>query len=460
MPIGKLKALNVARMKTPGMYGDGGGLWLQVTSGGAKSWIFRYWVAKRDPATGKLTRNPKTKRAYGKSREMGLGSCATVSLEDARTLAQEYRRLLRAHGVDPIEARRGAQEQRAIETAKAMSFKAAAETYIKSHRKGWRNEKHAAQWSMTLLGRTPKGEETKENYCAVLHQVSIQSIDTGLIMKVLDPIWSEKSETAGRVRGRIECVLNWAAARGFRKGENPARWRGHLDHLLPARSKVRKVKHQPALPYAELPAFMAALREQGGIAARALEFTILTAARASMTTGATLDEIGAREKLWTLSAERMKSDREHRVPLTARALDLIEEMKTVRLVEDKFIFPGGKKGKTLSDAAMAAVIDRMNEENEKAGRPKWMDPRLRRPVVPHGFRSTFKDWTSECTSFPNIVSEMALAHKVSDKVEAAYRRGELLEKRRRLMEAWTAFATSDPTKAGNKVVPMRDAAGV
>ena len=173
MPIGKLKALNVARMKTPGMYGDGGGLWLQVTSGGAKSWILRYWVAERDPATGKLTRNPKTKRARGKSREMGLGSCATVSLEDARTLAQEYRRLLRAQGVDPIEARRGAQEQRAIEKAKAMSFKAAAETYIKSHRKGWRNEKHAAQWSMTLLGRTPKGEETKENYCAVLHQLPI-----------------------------------------------------------------------------------------------------------------------------------------------------------------------------------------------------------------------------------------------------------------------------------------------
>lgn len=454
MPIGKLKALNVARMKTPGMHGDGGGLWLQVTSAGAKSWILRYWVAERDPATGGLIRDPNTKRARGRSREMGLGSCATVSLEGARTLAQEYRRLLRTQGVDPIDARRDAQEQRAIEKAKAMSFKDAAEAYIKSHCKGWRNEKHAAQWSMTLLGLTPNGKETKENYCAVLHRVPIQSIDTALIIKVLDPIWAEKSETAGRVRGRIESVLNWAAAGGFRKGENPARWRGHLDHLLPPRSKVRKVKHQPALPYAELPAFMAALRDQGGIAARALEFTILTAARASMTTGATLDEIGTREKLWTLSAERMKSDREHRIPLAARALDLIEKMKTFR-IEGELVFPGGKRGKPLSDAAMAAVIDRMNEENEKAGRPKWMDPRLRRPIVPHGFRSTFKDWTSECTSFLNIVSEMALAHKVTDKVEAAYRRGELLEKRRRLMEAWAAFAMSDPTKAGNKVVPMR-----
>jgi integrase len=435
------------------MYGDGGGLWLQVTSAGAKSWILRYWVAERDPATGQLLRNPKTKRARGKSREMGLGSCATVSLEGARTLAQEYRRLLRTQGVDPIDARRDAQEQRAIEKAKAMSFRDAAEAYIKSHRKGWRNEKHAAQWSMTLLGRTPEGEETKENYCAVLHKVPIQSIDTALIIRVLDPIWATKSETASRVRGRIESVLNWAAARGFRKGENPARWRGHLDHLLPPRSKVRKVKHQPALPYAELPAFMVALRDQGGVAARALEFTILTAARASMTTGATLDEIGAREKLWTLSAERMKGDREHRIPLAAQALDLIEKTKTLRLVEDKFIFPGGKQSKPLSDAAMAAVIDRMNDENEKAGRSKWIDPRLRRPIVPHGFRSTFKDWASECTSFPNIVSEMALAHKVSDKVEAAYRRGELLEKRRRLMEAWAAFAMSDP-KAG-KVEPMR-----
>ena len=449
MPIGKLKALNVARMKTPGMYGDGGGLWLQVTSADAKSWILRYWAAERDPATGGLIRDPNTKRARGKSREMGLGSCATVSLEGARTLAQEYRRLLRAQGVDPIEARHDAQEQRAIEKAKAMSFKDAAEAYIKSHRKGWRNEKHAAQWSMTLLGRTPEGEETKENYCAVLQQVPIQSIDTALIIKVLDPIWAEKSETAGRVRGRIESVLNWASARGFRKGENPARWRGHLDHLLPPRSKVRKVKHQPALPYAELPAFMAALRDQGGIAARALEFTILTAARAGMTTGATLDEIGTREKLWTLSAERMKSDREHRIPLAAQALDLIEKMKTLR-IEGQLIFPGGKRGKPLSDAAMAAVIDRMNEENEKAGRPKWMDPRLRRPVVPHGFRSTFKDWASECTNFLNIVSEMALAHKVSDKVEAAYRRGELLEKRRRLMEAWAAFAMSGRS-AGNVV---------
>jgi integrase len=453
MPIGKLKALNVARMKTPGMHGDGGGLWLQVTSAGAKSWILRYWIAERDPATGELIRNPKTKRARGKSREMGLGSCATVSLEDARTLAHEYRRLLRVQGVDPIDARRDALEQRAIEKAKAMSFKDAAAAYIRSHRKGWRNEKHAAQWSMTLLGQTPDGVETKENYCAVLHKVPIQSIDSALIVKVLDPIWAEKPETASRLRGRAESVLNWAAARGFRKGENPARWRGHLDHLLPSRSKVRKVKHQPALAHAELPAFMAALRGQGGIAARALEFTILTAARASMTTGATLDEIGAREKLWTLSAERMKGDREHRIPLAAQALDLIEKTKTLR-IEGHFIFPGGKRGKPLSDAAMATVIDRMNEANEKAGRPKWMDPRLRRPIVPHGFRSTFKDWASECTRFPNIVSEMALAHKMSDKVEAAYRRGELLEKRRRLMEAWAAFATSDPTKAG-KVVPMR-----
>jgi integrase len=251
---------------------------------------------------------------------------------------------------------------------------------------------------------------------------------------VLEPIWRIKPETAGRVRGRIEVILDWAKSRGLRQGENPARWRGHLQYQLPARSKVRRVKHHPALPYAELPGFMAELREQEGVGARALEFTILTAARTGEIIGAKRNEANTAEKLWTVPAERMKAGKEHRVPLSGRALTILRDVTALQTGDDAFIFGGGKQGKPLSNMTMAAVLHRMGYAN----------------VTVHGFRSTFRDWAAERTNFPNEVVEMALAHAVSNRVEAAYRRGDLFEKRRRLMAEWSTFCNT-PTAASATV---------
>jgi len=418
MLIGKLKALNVARTKTPGMYGDGGGLWLQVTNAGAKSWILRYWVAQRDPTTGTVVRDKQTNKMLGRTREMGLGSCTIVSLEEARDQAREYRRLLRSEGIDPLDARAKAREQAALEKAKALTFKEAAEAYIAAQRAGWKNEKHAAQWPATL-----------ETYAyPIIGALSVQAIDTALVTKVLEPIWTTKPETAARLRGRIEAVLDWTSVRGFRNGDNPARWRGHLSKLLPSRNKVRKIKHHAALPYPELPVFLASLRAQEGIAARALEFTILTAARTNETIGATPTEVGTREKLWTVPSNRMKAGKEHRVPLAGPAVAIVEAMGPLQGTNRKFIFAGRRPDKPLSNMAMTAVLRRMG----------------RGGITVHGFRSTFRDWAAERTNFPNEVVEMALAHAVGDKVEAAYRRGDLFDKRRKLMDAWAAFCASKP----------------
>jgi integrase len=443
MPIGKLKALTAARAKKPGMYGDGGGLYLQVTGAGAKSWVFRFWVPERDPASGEIVRDPETKKAIGTSREMGLGSFAVISLDEAREQAADARRL-RHQGIDPIEARREAKQTAALEKSKTLKFKVAATAYIAAHRAGWKNKKHAEQWTRTL-----------ETYAyPTIGEVSVQAIDTALVMKVIEPIWSAKTETATRVRGRIESVLDWATVRGYRRGENPARWRGHLDHLLPARSKVRKVEHFPALPYGELAGFLVALRGEEGVAARALEYSILTAARTSEIIGAPWDEVSTSEKLWTIPADRIKADRDHRVPLSKRALAILEEVKKIR-GEGDFVFPGGKPGKSLSNMAMLALIERMNERRTSAGQARWVDPMMgNRDIVPHGFRSTFRDWAAECTNFSNEVVEMALAHAVGDKVEAAYRRGDMFDKRRRLMDAWAEFCAKPAAERGG-VVPIR-----
>jgi integrase len=408
------------------MYGDGGGLYLQVSGGGAKSWVFRFWAPERDPASGALRRDPATNKVCGTSREMGLGSFTVISLEEARELAADARRL-RHRGVDPIDARREAQQTAALEKAKALKFKDAADAYIAAHRAGWRNEKHAAQWMATL----------ETHAYPAIGDISVQAIDTGLVLKALEPIWSTKPETAGRLRGRIESILDWATVRGYRKGENPARWRGHLNKLLPARSKVRKVEHHAALPYAELPTFLACLREQGGGAARALEFTILTAARSGESIGAVWNEMSGHERMWIIPAARMKASKEHRVPLAKRALAILDEMKPAQGV-GKFLFPGGKPGKPLSNMAMLALLRRMG----------------RGDLTVHGFRSSFRDWAAERTSFPSEVVEMALAHTVGGKVEAAYRRGDLFEKRRRLMDAWADFLAK--ASAGHdKVVALR-----
>jgi integrase len=407
--VGKLTALKVARRLPPGMYADVAGLYLQVTGEGAKSWIFRFSLR-------------------GKAREMGLGSIAALSLSDARIKAAECRRL-RQDGIDPIDARNALRVQAALEAAKTLTFKQAAASYIAAHRAGWKNAKHAAQWENTLASYAEP----------VIGALSVQAIDTTLVLKTLEPIWKVKPETASRVRGRIEAILDWAKVRGLRQGENPARWRGHLDHLLPAKMKVRRVKHHAALPYADMPAFMAALRAQDGIAARALEFTALTAARTGDTIGAIWDEVSLSEKVWRVPAERMKAGKEHRVPLSGRALAIVGEAQRGRLSETRYVFPGGKAGKPLSNMAMTEVLRRMKRSD----------------ITVHGFRSTFRDWAAERTNFPHEVVEMALAHAVADKVEAAYRRGDLFEKRRRLMAEWAAYCIAPPASTRDKVVTIR-----
>jgi integrase len=413
--IGRLKALQVTRLKAPGLHADGGGLYLQVTVNArdgepAKSWIYRYMLR-------------------GKAREMGLGSFNAINLQQAREKALDCRRL-RAEGIDPIEARQATRQQSALQAAKAITFKRAAAEYIASHRAGWRNAKHAAQWSATLVTYAEP----------IIGDLSVQSIDTGLVLKVLDPIWTTKPATASRLRGRIESILDWAKVRGDRIGENPARWRGHLDVLLPACGKVRRVEHHAALPYPAMSEFMIALRAQEGVAPRALEFAILTAARTSEVIGARWNEIDLIAKVWTIPRERMKAGKEHRVALSNRALDLLREVKPANNAGDAspYLFNGGKAGRSLSNMALLMLLRRMG----------------RGDLTAHGFRSTFRDWAAERTSYPSEVFEMALAHAVGDKVEAAYRRGDLLQKRFDLMNSWARFVSSTERAQRGKVIVL------
>jgi integrase len=362
---------------------------------------------------------------------MGLGPLHIVGLAEAREKAREARRL-RHEGIDPIEARVDARKTRQAEkqlaAATAMTFKGCAELYIEAHAPGWKNPKHAKQWPSTL-----------ETYVyPVFGALPVQAVDVGLVMKVLGPIWQNKPETASRVRGRIESVLDWATARGYRKGENPARWRGHLDNLLPARGKVRKVQHHPALPYAKIGEFIGALRKQEGVGARALEFLILTASRTGEVIGAQWEEFDLTKKVWIVPGERMKAGKEHRVPLSERALAIIEGLKAERVNDHPFVFPGARPGRPLSNMAMLKLLERMD----------------RCELTAHGFRSTFRDWAAECTHFPSEMVEMALAHVVSDKVEAAYRRGDLFEKRRELMDTWARYCETRP---GENIRPLMPA---
>jgi len=399
--IGRLTALRVDKAKRPGMYADGGGLYLRVTHSGTKNWVFRFML-------------------NGRPRWMGVGPLHTIRLAEARNRAAAFR-LQRHDGVDPIESRRAERLQGRLDAAKAVTFKECAARYIASHRAGWRSPKHAAQWESTLATYAEP----------VMGGLSVQAIDTALMLKVLEPIWTTKPETAGRVRGRIESILDWAKVRGYRAGENPARWRGRLDKLLPARSKVRRVEHHAALPYVELPGFLVSLREQEGIGARALEFAILTAARTGEVIGARWGEIDLLDKTWTLPATRMKAGKEHRVPLSARTLAILKEMQAHRHADDAFVFPGAKPGRSLSNMAFLMLLRRMGRSD----------------VTAHGFRSSFRDWAAERTTFPSEVAEMALAHTLSDKTVAAYNRSDLFERRRRLMAAWATFCTVPEQKA-------------
>ena len=408
--------LTTMKVKTapPGRYGDGKGLYLLVRSADARFWLFRY-------------------RRNGHMREMGLGSFADVTLAEAREKAADLHRKVKA-GIDPLaerEARAFAEKVASHQaTVRAITFADVANRYITAHEAGWRNPKHRQQWRNTL-----------DTYAMpILGPLPVSDVDTGTVMRVLEPIWRDKTETASRLRGRIESVLDYATAREWRAGENPARWRGHLDNLLPAPGKVAKVEHHAALPWREIGGFMATLVDQEGVAALALRYVILTAARTGEAIGATWREIDTAGAVWTVPAGRMKASREHRVPLSGPALTVLREAAQLRPDPhpNALVFPG-KLAKPLSNMAMLALLRRMG----------------RGDLTTHGFRSTFRDWCAETTNYPREVAEAALAHTLDDKVEAAYRRGDLIEKRSRLMADWAAFCGR--AEPAGEVVPLHAA---
>jgi integrase len=443
----RLSAVGVKSLKEPGYYADGGSLYLQVTKGSeqhhasgelslARTPRARLTAvipkARHDPSLAK-PKVPNVTKSWvfrftlaGRTRDMGLGKYPVVSLDKARELAARCRQQV-AEGIDPIEARDRERKAAQAAAAKGRTFEQCATAYIEAHEPSWVNPKHRQQWTNTL----------KTYAYPLLGKLAVAAIDTDLVMQVLQPLWTKKPETASRLRGRIETILDWAKVSGFREGENPARWRGHLDHLLPSKRKVRAVKHHPAVPYKDMPIFMAKLRERDGVAERALECGILTALRSQEFRRAKWTEIDTEERVWTVPGgrtgrmKRKSKDeaRDHRVPLSDAAVALLEDLPRV----GDHVFPGQRKGDAISDTAIRDVLRDMGYAHEDA--------------TIHGFRSSFRDWAAEKTGFPNHVAEAALAHEIGSDVEAAYRRGELLEKRRQLMEAWAKYCASKPAAA-------------
>lgn len=405
-----LTTLTVKNAK-PGRHADGGGLHLLVKESGARSWVYRFMLK-------------------GKSRDIGLGAAAgpdAISLSDARDRASALRLKVKA-GFDPLEERQreAAQALAAAQAAEiaGITFKAVAEAYIAANEGSWRNDKHRQQWRNTLASYV----------YPVMGELPVAEIGTAHVLKILEPIWRDKPETASRIRGRIETVLDAAKARGYRSGENPARWRGHIAQILPARSRLTRGHHK-AMPYEAIPAFVAQLRTREAMAAMALEFVILTAARTNEVVGATWSEVDLEKAIWTIPAERMKAGKEHRVPLSPRAVEILEAVKPLNKAS---LFPADKRGK-LSTMAMTMLLRRMKQD-----------------CTVHGFRSGFRDWAAECTAYAHEVAEMALAHTIENKVERAYRRGDLFEKRRRLMTDWASYC-ADGGAASAKVTPIRHA---
>lgn len=398
---GKLAAIALKKLGN-GWHADGGNLYLFVRDK-SRSWVFRYTAPS------------------GHRRNMGLGSLDAVGLARARELAKQHRAATKDKQTptDPIAIAQEEKSKRLEIVAKKISFKKCAEAYIKANRAGWKNAKHVQQWENTL-----------EKYAyPTLGDLAVSTIDTSLVTKCLVDIWTKKTETATRVRGRIESILDWAKVSGFRHGENPARWRGHLDKVFPAASKVAKVKHHPALPFTEIGSFMAKLREREGLGARALELTILTAARSGEVLGARWSEINLEEKIWVIPAERMKAEKEHRIPLSAPAVALLQELP--RNEDEDLVFPSAIVSKHISGMTMGAVLKRMGFSS----------------FTVHGFRSTFRDWCSEKTPYSNEVVEMAMSHAIKNAAEAAYRRGDMLEKRRALMNDWATYCKQVPIPA-------------
>jgi integrase len=409
---GKLSAVEVAKAKGPAVLHDGGGLYLRVSTTGAKSWVFRFQLD-------------------GKRRDMGLGPFPDISLAEARAKATEHRKQ-RHDGIDPLDAKEAHRQAQRVSVAKGRTFRECASEFIEKNRAGWRNAKHRQQWLNTL-----------ETYAyPTLGKLPVSAVDAGLVVQVLDPIWAEKPETASRLRGRIEAVLDAATVRGFRQGPNPAMWKGNLAHILPARAKVRKVTHHAALPFGHMPEFLSTLRGREGMSARALEFTILTVARTGEALGATWGEIDLAAKVWTVPAERMKAGREHRVPLSDAAHAVLAKVRPLALTTDGEpdpaapVFPGPRRALPMSNMVLLMLLRRMERDD----------------LTAHGFRSSFSDWAAERTAYPREVVEMALAHTVENQVERAYRRGDLFDKRRRLMAEWARFCEAPPA---GEVVPLR-----
>ena len=410
----ELSALAVTKLKTEGRHAVGGvdGLHLRI-SGGSRAWVLRIAVG---------TRPGKDGQAALHRRDIGLGSFPEVSLAEARERARELRKQVR-DGIDPVQERQVVKAQSALEIAKTKTFEDCTIAYIDANRTAWKNDKHTQQWTNTLATYVhPK-----------FGHLPVGSVDTGMVLDVLqqsvgkagETLWLNKTETASRLRGRIESILDWAAFRGYRQGENPARWKGHLEHELPARSKVQKVEHHAALPYAEIAAFMAELRFKEGVSARALEFAILTAARSGEVRGAKWSEIDLQNKIWTIPADRMKAGKEHRVPLASQVIALLKALPHEEKTDHVFLAP---RGGQLSDMSLTAVLRRMERDG----------------LTQHGFRSTFRDWAGETTTYPREVCEHALAHRLADGVEAAYQRGDLLTKRAGLMSDWANYCNSPP----------------
>src|SRR6056297_3512905 len=420
MPKKLSKALTPLQVKNakPGRHADGDGLYLLVKPTGARSWVYRFMLE-------------------GKSRDVGLSRCPEavellrktggddLTLAQARDVAAIYRMKVRA-GIDPLAERQEVADKAAAERQArrlaSVTFKAVADAFIEAKEDSWRNAKHRQQWRNTLS--TYVYPEVGE--------MPVSDIDTPHVLQILEPIWKSKPETASRVRGRIEAILDAAKVRGYRTGDNPARWRGHLAQLLPARAKLSRGHHK-AVPYSALPDLIGQLQARSAVAALALEFTVLTAARTGEVIGATWSEVDMDAATWTLPAARMKAGREHRVPLSDRAVDILKQTKKL---DCAYLFPG-QRGAQMSGMAMSMLLRRMGVD-----------------ATVHGFRSSFRDWAAECTGYPHEVCEMALAHTVGNKVEAAYRRGDLFEKRRRLMVDWAAFCAGELAVIGD-VVPLR-----
>ena len=407
--VEKLTALAIARLKKPGYHPDGAGLYLQVAAGGSKSWVFRYKIEKRP-------------------REMGLGSLQAFGLSEARERAKAARQLL-ADSLDPIEQRTGLRDAAAAAALKVITFGQAADRYIETHEAGWKNAKHAYQWRQTIDSFAKP----------VIGHLPVGAVDTDLVLRVLEPIWNTKTETATRLRGRMEKVLDWAKALKHRTGDNPAAWRGNLDKLLANPNKIAPVINHPALPYSQIGTFMADLRALPSTAALTTEFIILTAVRTGEALGARWSEFDLDAGVWTCPAARMKMGKEHRVPLSPAALTVLAKAKAKAIGDSEFVFPGRKPGTPQSNMACLALLRRMG----------------RTDIVVHGFRSTFRDWASEQTNYPRDVAEMALAHAIGDKVEAAYRRGDLFEKRAKLMQAWATYCGRAPADATVTPIAVR-----